>query len=60
MSRRRRVRYSPEFKAEAIRLMRNSQTSLAQLARELGVSEPTLRGWWTATRPPERGAVDRG
>ena len=52
MSRRRRVRYSPEFKVEAIRLMRTTKASLAQLARELGVSEPTLRSWWAATRPP--------
>ena len=57
MSRRRRVRYSPEFKAEAIRIMRTSKASLAQIARELGVSEPTLRDWWTATRPPTAEAL---
>jgi transposase len=32
--------------------MRTSKASLAQIARELGVSEPTLRGWYAATRPP--------
>jgi transposase len=52
MTRRRRVRYSPEFKAEAVRLMRTTKDSLAQIARTLGVSEPTLREWLAATRPP--------
>jgi len=51
MARRRRVRYSAEFKAEAIRLMRTSTDSLKQIGRDLGVSEPTLRAWLAATRP---------
>jgi transposase len=51
MARRRRVRYSAEFKAEAIRLMRTSTDSLKQIGRDLGVSEPKLRAWLAATRP---------
>jgi transposase len=51
MARRRRVRYSAEFKAEAIRLMRTSTDSLKKIGRDLGVSEPTLRAWLGATRP---------
>lgn len=35
--------YPPEFRSEAIRLMRTSGKSLAQLARELDVSSETLR-----------------
>lgn len=37
--------YPPEFKEEAIRLMRSSEKPLAQISRELNVSEQTLRNW---------------
>ena len=37
--------YSPEFKEEAIRLMRSSGKLLARISRELDVSEQTLRNW---------------
>ena len=37
--------YPPQFREEAIRLMRSSQKSLAQISRELDVSEQTLRNW---------------
>jgi transposase len=37
--------YPPEFKEEAIRLMRSSVKPLAQISRELDVSEQTLRNW---------------
>lgn len=37
--------YSPEFRAEAVRLLRSSGRPIAQLARELGVSEQSLRNW---------------
>jgi transposase-like protein len=37
--------YSPEFRAEAVRLLRSSGKTVAELSRELGVSEPTLRRW---------------
>ena len=37
--------YSPEFRGEAVRRLRSSGTTVAELARELGVSEPTLRRW---------------
>jgi transposase-like protein len=32
--------------------MRTSAESLATISRNLGVSEPTLRAWLAATRPP--------
>jgi transposase-like protein len=51
MARRRRPTYSPEFKAEAIRLARTSADSVSKVARDLGVSHVTLRGWVDATRP---------
>src|SRR3954469_9764795 len=39
-------RYPPEFKREAVRLVRSSQNSSdARIARELGVSDNSLRNW---------------
>jgi len=52
MARRRQIRHSPEFKAEAIRMVRTREDGLAKIARELGIAEPTLRAWVEATRPP--------
>ncbi len=37
--------YSREFKREAVALMRSSGRSVPQLAKELGVSPGSLRGW---------------
>ncbi len=54
MARRRHVRYSPEFKAEALRTVQNSEASIKQIARDLGVTDKTLREWMRDTRPPPR------
>ena len=37
--------YPPEFKEEAVRLMRSSGKTPAQVSRELDVAEQTLRNW---------------
>ncbi len=38
--------YPPEFKREAVRLVRSSPNrSVAQIAKELGVSDNSLRSW---------------
>ena len=37
--------YSEEFRLEAVRLLRSSGRGVPQLARELGVSEGSLRTW---------------
>jgi transposase len=37
--------YPPEFRAEAVRLVRSSGLSLPEVARELGVSPQSLRNW---------------
>jgi transposase len=37
--------YSKEFKREAVGLLRSSGRSVPQLAKELGVSQGSLRNW---------------
>ena len=37
--------YSEEFRREAVRLLRSSGRSVPQLAKELGVSQQSLRNW---------------
>lgn len=37
--------YSKQYKEEAVKLVEESEHSLAVVARELGVNENTLRGW---------------
>ena len=37
--------YPAEFNAEAVRLARAGSVPLARLARELGISQDTLRAW---------------
>ncbi len=39
--------YSLEFRLEAVRLLRSSDRTIAQLAKELGVSPQSLRNWST-------------
>src|SRR5437588_11237353 len=40
-----RAPYPPEFRAEAVRLIRSSGKSLAEVGRELEVTTETLRIW---------------
>jgi transposase len=42
---RKRRRFSPEFKAELVALVRTGKKSTAQIAIELGVGETALRRW---------------
>ena len=52
MARGRRPSYSPEFKADAVRLVQSSPDAVAKIARDLGVAGVTLRAWVDQTRPP--------
>lgn len=54
MARRQRVRYTPEFKAEALRIVEQSNESLAKIAKDLGMTEKTLHAWAKAARPEGR------
>jgi transposase len=42
---RERSRFTPEFKDEAVRFVIESGRSIAQVARELGISDGTLGNW---------------
>lgn len=53
-SKRKRRQYSDEFKADAVAIVRTSDKSIAQVARELGIGESTL-GYWVS-----RDRIDRG
>ena len=37
--------YPPEFRAEAVRLIRSGGKPLSQISKDLGVSEQSLRVW---------------
>jgi transposase len=52
MPRRPRVRFTSEFKAEALRRIRESDTPIRHIARDLGVSANTLHTWRKAARGP--------
>jgi transposase len=47
------AKHSAEFRAEALRVVRESTASLARTARELGVNENTLRMWVKEARADE-------
>lgn len=47
---RRRPTYTAEFREEALRRVRNSDEAISSIARELGISTPTLRTWIAASR----------
>lgn len=45
MSRRKRRSFTPEFKAEAVALVKRSGKSIGQVAKELDLTETALRDW---------------
>ena len=47
---RQRRQFSPEFKAEAVKLVVESSRPIVQVARELGIGEGTLGYWVNAYR----------
>ena len=51
MAQRRRPTYAPEFRAEAVKRVRTSSESIREIARDLGISVTSLRGWIAQTRP---------
>jgi len=60
-----RRRFTPEFKAEAIKVVNESGRPIAEVARDIGVNEGTLGNWvnlWRVEHPdaePELGLSER-
>lgn len=52
-----RRRWSPEFKRDAVALVRSSGRPIVDVARELGCGESSLGGWLAKDRA-ERAAAD--
>ena len=55
MSKRKRRKFSAEFKAEAVRLCRVGDRTIGQVAKDLHLTETALREW--VKRAPEPAAV---
>ncbi len=54
-----RRKFSPEFKAEAVKLVEDSGKSICQVARDLDLTESSLRNWVKqAEVDAGRGAAD--
>ena len=45
MARRKRRKFTPEYRAEVVQLVRASGKNIAQLARELDLTESAVRAW---------------
>ena len=54
MEKRKRRTFTPEFRAEAIKLANESGKKIGELAKEIGLSESCLRKWVT------QAAIDAG
>ncbi len=54
MAKRKRRAFTEEFKAETVRLIRESGRSIAVVARELGLTESAVRAW------VRQGGIDAG
>jgi transposase len=42
---RRKLPYPPEFREEAVRLVREGGKSIGQVAKDLGIADQSLRNW---------------
>ena len=45
MAKRKKRTFTPEFKADAVRLCTTGDRTVAQVARDLGLTESALRAW---------------
>jgi len=50
--------FPPEFRREAVELMRVTDKSLPQLSKDLGVSQQTLRNWRRQAQVDQQGERD--
>ena len=59
MAEAKRRRYTDEFKSEAVRLARESDKTIAQVARNLGISDNILYRWVNEVRDAEARGTTR-
>src|SRR4051794_34942190 len=52
-------RFPPEFRQQAVELVRSSGTTILEVARDLGINDTTLGNWVRADRA-ERGEAGAG
>jgi transposase-like protein len=57
VTKRKRRLFTPEFKAEAVRLVRDSGKTVARVARELDLTATCLRAWVNQAAVDEKGAA---
>jgi transposase len=55
VTKRKRRLFTPEFKTEAVRLVRGSGKTVAKVARELDLTATCLRAWVTQAEADEKG-----
>ncbi|MEU6709013.1 transposase [Streptomyces wuyuanensis] len=53
-------RYSDEYERDAIELVRSSGRTVTAVARELGISSESLRGWVKKARAAQEGGSEPG
>jgi transposase len=58
--RRKRRTFTPQQKAEAVRICQQSSKPLSQVARDLDLPENSLRAWVKQAEIDERGGNDEG
>lgn len=51
-------KYSPEFRREAVELVKSSDRPRVQIAESLGISDSTLANWMVADREAQQRAED--
>ncbi len=56
MGSRSRRKFTPEFKAEAVEMVKAAGGNIAQVARELGIYDSTLGNWVRDAREQAEGA----
>ena len=56
VTKRKRRPFTPEFKAEAVRLVRGSGKTVAKVARELDLTATCLRAWVNQAEADEKGS----